>query len=63
LAAQKVDAARFARTFFRMAKPAAVRTRFTASQTKIRDAFHVFPAKTQKPSALLDTRVVYAATI
>jgi len=42
-----------------MAKKAAVRTRSTASQTEIRDDVEVVPTKMQKPSALLDTRVVY----
>jgi hypothetical protein len=40
-------------------KPILVRTRSTASQTKIRDDVEVVPTKPQKPSALLDTRVVY----
>jgi hypothetical protein len=39
-----------------MAKKAAVRT---ASQTEIRDDVEVVPTKAQKPSALLDTRVIY----
>ena len=42
-----------------MVKKAAVRTRSTASQTEIRDDVEVVPTKKLKPSALLDTRVVY----
>jgi hypothetical protein len=42
-----------------MAKKAAVRTRSTASQIEIRDDVEVVPTKKLKPSALLDTRVVY----
>jgi 16S rRNA G966 N2-methylase RsmD len=42
-----------------MAKKAAVRTRSTASQIEIRDDVEVVPTKKLKPSALLDTRVIY----
>jgi len=40
-------------------KPILVRTLSTASQTKIRDDVEVVPTKPQKPSSLLDTRVIY----
>jgi hypothetical protein len=41
-----------------MARKAAVRTRSTASQAKIKDDMEVVPAKLQ-PSSLLDTCVIY----